>query len=398
MFSIGLRPDRRRPSQLRLNDFMPTQLPDGSSNLRKLPSTFDLDTTSIAPPNEKTNENESILIQQNNTTKTRCYLERNQILKWYDSYSSTTKSMISDPANRPYILATVPIYDECLRDNYELQVWQSYFKMGIEQKHWAKEVTQRTKTCYDVVNCQFIRKKINQLVDNIVQADATIFDVQVQLIRYWSHRNSENHQTIESIEKQILEYISQCTPYVKKMFQGRIELAKVEIEEYKALTDFNQIATPAQFNFHFVLESKVKQCSMKNKSFVMVTKRAEYDLLPKFIEKMEFSFKIDESVMSQEDVQVMYDQMRKITKDYRTQMMALYVRSLAREYELLSSEIKRTVELFPQDKDQGFGATAGHVAFKHYHELREKRLNLEVEQSLYFLEEIQPMKINSITS
>ncbi|CAF5216650.1 unnamed protein product [Rotaria magnacalcarata] len=79
-------------------------------------------------------------------------------------------------------------------------------------------------------------------------------------------------------------------------------------------------------------------------------------------------------------------------------MMSLYVRSLAREYELLSSEIKRTVELFPQDKDQGFGATSGHVAFKHYHELREKRLNLEVEQSLYFLEETQPTKINSITS
>ncbi|CAF4961918.1 unnamed protein product, partial [Rotaria magnacalcarata] len=43
-------------------------------------------------------------------------------------------------------------------------------------------------------------------------------------------------------------------------------------------------------------------------------------------------------------------------------MMSLYVRSLAREYELLSSEIKRTVELFPQEKDQGFGATSGHVA------------------------------------
>ncbi|CAF5181202.1 unnamed protein product, partial [Rotaria magnacalcarata] len=107
---------------------------------------------------------------------------------------------------------------------------------------------------------------------------------------------------------------------------------------------------------------------------------------------------IDESVMSQEDAQVMYDQMHKITKDYRTQMMSLYVRSLAQEYELLSSEIKRTVELFPQEKDQGFGAAPGHVAFRHYHELREKRLNLEVEQSLYFLEETQPTKINSITS
>ncbi|CAF4002471.1 unnamed protein product [Rotaria sordida] len=48
----------------------------------------------------------------------------------------------------------------------------------------------------------------------------------------------------ERIEKYILEYIHFCTQHVKKMAQTRIQLAKAQMEEYKALEDFEQIATP----------------------------------------------------------------------------------------------------------------------------------------------------------
>lgn len=41
----------------------------------------------------------------------------------------------------------------------------------------------------------------------------------------------------------------------------------------------------------------------------------------------------------------------------------------------------------PNDNDDGFDAEPGYAAFKQYHQLREKRMDLEVEQSLYFLEE-----------
>ncbi|CAF5085741.1 unnamed protein product, partial [Rotaria sp. Silwood1] len=59
--------------------------------------------------------------------------------------------------------------------------------------------------------------------------------------------------------------------------------------------------------------------------------------------------------------------MRQITKEFRTQAMTLYVQSL--------------------ENDDGFDAEPGYAAFKYYHELREKRLNLEAEQSIYFLSE-----------
>ncbi|CAF5111312.1 unnamed protein product [Rotaria sp. Silwood1] len=306
--------------------------------------------------------------------------------------------------------------------------------MGTEKKHWAKEVVRRTKQRDDIANSRFIQKKINRLVANIAKANATIADFQLQLIDYWSYANPDAlaqrvvgliaekertnqstgqilssapltttitavnattttsaykdpvRETVDRIEHQILDYIYKNTSHVKKMFQGRVQLAKAEMEEFKALEDFEQVTTPSQWTIHLMLKSKVKVYSTKNKNYRIATKRVEYDLLPKFIDKIDFSFKIDESVVGKDEAQAMYDQMRKTTKDFRTQAMKLYVQSLAREHELLSNEIKRTIESFPKDNDEGFDAEASYASFKHYHELREKRLNLELEQSLHFLE------------
>ncbi|CAF4322460.1 unnamed protein product, partial [Rotaria sordida] len=100
---------------------------------------------------------------------------------------------------------------------------------------------------------------------------------------------------------------------------------------------------------------------------------------------VDFSFKIDESIISQDEAQVMYNQMRQITKDFRTQAMKLYTQSAARENEILSNEIKGIIERFPNENDDGFDAEPGYAAFKQYYKLREKRMKLEIEQSLYFL-------------
>ena len=60
---------------------------------------------------------------------------------------------------------------------------------------------------------------------------------------------------------------------------------------------------------------------------------------------------------------------------------------MGREYELLTDEIERMVDCFPQDNDNGFDAQPGYAAFKYYHELSEKRTKIEIEKSLYFLGE-----------
>ncbi len=64
--------------------------------------------------------------------------------------------------------------------------------------------------------------------------------------------------------------------------------------EYKALQDFERIATPIQWNIHSMLKPKMKLWNTKN--YQIATKRVEYDLPPNFISKINLTFKIDETI------------------------------------------------------------------------------------------------------
>ncbi|CAF4901697.1 unnamed protein product [Rotaria sp. Silwood1] len=88
--------------------------------------------------------------------------------------------------------------------------------------------------------------------------------------------------------------------------------------------------------------------------------------------------------MNQEEAQLLYNQMRQITKNDRVEAMALYEQASAREHELIANEIKQIIESFSQTNTED---EVSFAAFKQYHELREKRLNIEAEKSLYFLSE-----------
>ena len=232
------------------------------------------------------------------------------MLRWLGDNSRSSKSAISSRGNQAYVLATGPIYDQWVRDNYEMQVWQAYLKMGIEQKHWTKEVVQRTKKRDDTINSRFAQKKINHFMDNIAQSSPTISDLQIQLNTYWLQLTTEAHaqehaqataeltsnmiieriglsnaatetgsglttsptretttstiiqvpsrDSIDRIEKHLLEYIYHCTQHVRKRAQSRIELGKVQSNEYKAFEDFEHIATPSQWGIHVLLKPRMK--------------------------------------------------------------------------------------------------------------------------------------------
>lgn len=372
----------------------------------------------VEPIDNPDNGNYQTNLKQKKQKKQRVYSEHNRLMSYLQKNSSST---INSRGNQAYVLATAPIYDEWVRSNYELQVWQFYLKMGIEQKHWAKEVIQRTKRRDDIICTRFVQKKVNQLSEKIAQANATISDLQIQLNIYWAQlscpitpvlnpptatnsnistitdgpattktpilNTARNRDPGDRIEKLILKYIHQCTQHVKRLAENKIRLAKAQMEEFKALEDFEQIATPLQWNIHLTMKPKMKLWSTKNKNYQTATKRIEYDLPPNFIGKTDFNFKIDESIISKEEAQEMYNQMCQITKNYRTSAMSLYLQSITREQELLSTEIKRIIDGFPRENDDGFDAEPGFAAFKQYHELLEKRIQLEAEQSIYFLDE-----------
>ena len=210
-------------------------------------------------------------------------------------------------------------------------------------------------------------------MDNIAQASATISDLQIQMNTYWSQLTTEAHaqkhaqvtaeltsnmiiertdlsnatttetgsglttsptretttstitrvpsrDSVDHIEKYLLEYIYHCTQHVRKRAQSRIELAKVQLNKYKALEDLEHIATPSQWEIHVPLKPRMKKWLRKKKNYETMLKRVEYDLPPNFVSN--FNFKIVESMISPEEVQGIYNQMSKITKDFRTQPIA----------------------------------------------------------------------------
>ncbi|CAF3929282.1 unnamed protein product [Rotaria sp. Silwood1] len=81
--------------------------------------------------------------------------------------------------------------------------------------------------------------------------------------------------------------------------------------------------------------------------------------------------------------------MRQLTKEYRFQAMSLYLQAITHEKQILKNEIEFVMKDFLQENDEGFDIEldAGYIAFKHYNELREKRIKSnEVELAhLYYL-------------
>jgi hypothetical protein len=97
-----------------------------------------------------------------------------------------------------------------------------------------------------------------------------------------------------------------------------------------------------------MLKPKMKLWSTKNKNYQMAMKRVEYDSPPKFISKIDFTFKLDESILNREEAQILYNQMRQLTKDYRAQTMSLYLQSITREKEILTNGLLQLTKRYIQ--------------------------------------------------
>ncbi|CAF3574042.1 unnamed protein product [Rotaria socialis] len=227
--------------------------------------------------------------------KERLYLKHERIITWIHE-NVPQKEIIDNSGNYAYVLTSINIYDEWIRANYNLQIWQNYFKMATENKHWAKEIIQRTKQHDEIVNNRFIKNKINQLALIIVQSSASISDLKTQLRSYWSQipsykgskaamdamaqgTSTTTSSTTESttskltttslapdrvrdkvgqVEKIIYKYLFHCTAHAKKLTEDRIRSAKAQLIEFKALEDFQLASTPNHRIIHFVLKSKMK--------------------------------------------------------------------------------------------------------------------------------------------
>ncbi|CAF1097599.1 unnamed protein product [Adineta ricciae] len=327
--------------------------------------------------------------------KQRFYLQSNRVFQYIKEHDPDA---LTGRSTQAYILATINSYDEWVRLNYELQIFEEYLRIGLNHQQWANEIAKRNKR-NNILCERFARKKINQLKVKIDQTRAVISDYQIQLHTFWSQNPPKSTATSTTYDRKrvkeavnrtediLLKYILHCTQHVKKASLNRIKLAQIEMDEYKALKDFEKLATPAQWRLHLFIQPKMTLWSTKNQNLRIATKRVEYDLPPKFIGQTQLSFNFnDDQILPNEEAQQIYDQMRQITQEYHRQSMTLYVQTHTRKLELLTNEIKQMIQCFPEDNDDGFDAQAGFTAFKYYNDLREKRYNLLADQACHFLE------------
>lgn len=207
-------------------------------------------------------------------------------------------------------------YDEWIRLDYESDLWSEYLQIDKQSNHWAKDVVRRTKTRDNNVNERFLTKKMNQLKAQTTKLCATISDLQIKLGNYWTHvpkqmpttnttstitinnnncNNNNNSDTYTDMgnNDHIRAYIDnrEHTQHVERSIQTRIQSAKTEAAEFKALEDFEQIATSSQRNIHLLLKPKIKTWSTKNQNY-------------------RTALKLDESLLDRQETQVLYDKMR----------------------------------------------------------------------------------------
>ena len=327
------------------------------------------------------------------------YLNDHRILKHFKNDPSLQDNRTYD-GNKAYILNSAPHHDEMVRAIFEVQLWQFYSKLGLEENQSAKEVVNRTGKRDAYINSRFIEKKTRQCQSTINRCRMAIADLQIQLTDYWTQISTRKKAStdktasassahrrlcvdITQIDNSVKAYIKDCTKHVKIMTDNRVQLAKSELAEYKASNEFKNSADPLHWQIHLTLKPKIKTWSIKNKNNRIAQERVTHNLFPKFIENVNLDFKLDTAVLSAHEAQATYNKMRVITHKFRTDAMELYVRTTALEADSVKNEINMIMKSFPKaDNEQ----TASYDRFIKYHDLREKRLALELKQSCYFLE------------
>lgn len=395
---------RRRQRRKHQQQINPNQI-NGNGNRFALLAGLQSDVESDIDENNDNNNDKLALLNKkskkkfnnnNNNNKMPSYLHSIKILKHFKDDPLLQDNRTCD-ANKDYMLNSAPCHNEIIRAIYEIQLWKFYLTLGVESNHWAKEIVRRTKKRDNNVNRSFITKKMNQLLSIINRNRSTISELQIQLTDYWTQIStrrkaarssiSTSHQRlstdIEQFDNSIKNYIKDCTKHVKNMIETRIQLAKVEMEEYNALTDFQKSADPLHWHIHLSLKPKIKAWSVKNKNNRIAQERITHNLLPKFINNVNLDFKIDESALTVHEVHAAYNKMHVITHTYRTDAMQLYVKMSALESDSVKNEINTLIKSFPKGTDE---QTVSYDKFIKYNELREKRLELELKQSCYFLE------------
>jgi hypothetical protein len=382
-------------------------------------------------------------LKVNNTKKinkkARFYLAHKKLVDHFitdvpnDMYRLIQDNRTCD-GTRQFLYDASPIYDQWIRAEEELEVWKHYRKLHEEQGFWANEIIRRMKDRKDDLQIkQFVQKQIRQCESKIDNCQATITKIKLEFGEFYAQiasrrkymkrpitanptttdsaatagistsnlSNSRMSFDFDKMGEAIINYIKLHTMYVHKNCAARRQIADAQSEEYKAFRDFKKIGEMTPYwNVHLMLKPKVKNWGKKQENVRIIEKRLQYNLMPKFIAKSEFSFKFDKTAFAAEEIQGIYNGMQEIKNSFQAKAMEYYYHIATRQSNNAKSEIDiimknakpklfnplRIIRDHDHDNDIQEEENS-YKAFEHYYELYLKRITLETEQVGYFLEE-----------
>jgi hypothetical protein len=230
-------------------------------------------------------------------------------------------------------------FDLLTRTLFELQIWQFYVTLGTKAQHphWAKEVIKFTKSRDHIKSRQVCENKILKYNEAIQRIKSDISKIALQS---GLPPQTDGHDDI------MFEYMNQALSKYRKQCEIKVKIAKTERAEFVAWEQFLKLATPTQKTLTALVKAQLLKTREKFIRYEVAAAHAtpQVDLLPRNLPPLTLKFRFDETTMSDEQVKDTYDDMNKITRDYRLKATELFIRTVKTELDFHTDKVKQLLE------------------------------------------------------
>ena len=241
---------------------------------------------------------------------------------------------------------TVKIYDILIHDQYEAQVWQHFYDLGRKKNHLAKEIVDITHTRDTNRNMKICEEKISQFTETCLEANRSITR---QKRDCFSSLDTEIATNAEKRAHDImLDYIKDATKGLTKMSINRMRRASSEKDEWEALQAFEKVASEKQKMYAKIdCKPTVKNYNKKKKNFDLLATQIKHDMIPNILPKYDFHLPVDNTSLTNEQVQIHRESILKLSKDFRLKAAELYLGIAKQEFEFQERRLNELLADFP---------------------------------------------------
>ncbi|UJR18786.1 hypothetical protein I4U23_005692 [Adineta vaga] len=198
---------------------------------------------------------------------------------------------------------------------------------------------------------------------------------------YDNYNHGNVHQSYQPQQRQYYNNNNRYQTYDNNIHEQQQSQTEIQSKEYQALQDFKRIANSIHWEPHLILISKIKSWSQLKEIHLIIQRYAEYNVLHELVSSSKSSFSCKETGLNRKYNKIFYYGMRQLTNKYHKEYTESYAQSINSAFQAKNKEIQTIIQGFQQQTDKEKNS---YNAFIRYHMLREKRLDFEISQSIYF--------------